>query len=360
MLLDAESLALVSRIDDVVDAVAGGPLEGHVQAELTECTVELATGVCADLDEARRELLELRRGLGDAIRPLGVRAGGAGTHPFSLPEQQRITRKDRYRWLIEQLQYVAREEIVFGMHVHVAVPDTATAIGVLEGLVIELPVLLALSANSPFWRGDVSGLASSRTAVFAGFPRSGLPPRFSSYDDYLETVDWLEATGTIADYTRLWWDVRPHPRLGTIELRVCDVQFDADYALGIAAYVQALVASLLDELAQGRTPVTYHRQLVAENKWLAARYGLDAPLIDLATGRRATLAAGQLARRRLRQLTPYAKELGSADALAEIDRVLSLGTGAMRQLRVYNANRDMLEVMRELADLTEVAVRREA
>jgi carboxylate-amine ligase len=354
MLLDADSLALVSRIDDVLAAVAGTPLEGRVMPELMECTVEVATGVCATIDDARRDLLSIRRELGSVLRSLGLRLGGSGTHPFSIPEQQRIASRDRYRWLVEQLQYVAREELVFGMHVHVAVPDAETAIRVMEGVLVELPVLLALSANSPFWRGEPSGLASTRTAVFAGFPRSGLPPRFTSYDDYAETVSWLEATGAIADYTHLWWDVRPHPRLGTLELRVCDVQFDVDYALALAAYVQALVAQLIDEIGSGRAPATYHRLLVGENKWLAARHGLDAPLIDLAAGRRVTLQAGQLARRRLRQLAPYARELGCLEALEPIERILDWGTGATRQLRVYNANRDILEVLGEVADVSEV------
>ena len=155
----------------------------------------------------------------------------------------------------------------------------------MEGVLIELPVLLALSTNSPFWRGNLTGLASTRTAVFASFPRSGLPPRFDSYEDYADTIGWMEATGAIGDYTHIWWDVRPHPNLGTLELRVMDVQFDLDSTLALAAYVQSLVAALIDEIEQGNRPPSYHRQLIAENKWNAARHGLEAPLMDLAAGR---------------------------------------------------------------------------
>jgi carboxylate-amine ligase len=241
------------------------------------------------------------------------------------------------------------------MHVHVGVPDANTCIQVMEGVLIELPVLVALSCNSPFWRGTPSGLASTRHAVFAGFPRSGLPPRFESYDDYASMVSWMETTGVIGDYTHLWWDVRPHPRLGTIELRVPDCQFDLEYTLALVAYVQSLVAEILDECQKGKPPVVYHRALTAENKWLAARYGVDAPLMDLAGGRRVKLTAAQLARRRLRQLAPYAKELGCDDALGGIERILTDGTGAQRQLRVYNANHDLVEMMRELSDVTERA-----
>jgi carboxylate-amine ligase len=353
MLVSSEDYSLVSEIEVVLEQVKDGSLADRVHPELTESTAEIATGICISVDDALRELTELRQGLAATLHPLGMRLGATGTHPFSLAEDQRISRHDRYRQLVEQLQYVARRELVFGMHIHVAVPDPDTCMKVMEGVLIELPILLALSCNSPFWRGEVTGLNSMRTAVFAGFPRSGLPPRFDSYDDYAEAVGWLEGTGAIADYTRLWWDVRPHPRLGTIEVRVMDVQFDLEYAMALTAYVQALVAQLIDEIDHGNPPTPFHRLLVAENKWLAARYGLDAPLIDLATGRKATMTAAQLAKRRLRQLSPYAKDLGCLDALKGIERILSWGTGSTRQMRVYNANHDLVEVLREVCELTE-------
>jgi carboxylate-amine ligase len=354
MLVSGEDYGLRSEIDTVLERLDGGTLADRVHPELTECTVEIATGVCSSVDDALRELTEIRRGIAATVAPLGMRVGATGTHPFSLAEDQRISRGDRYRQLVEQLQYVARRELVFGMHVHVAVPDPQLCMQVMEGVLIELPILLALSANSPFWRGEVTGLESTRTAVFASFPRSGLPPRFDSYDDYAEVVGWLEGSGAIADYTRLWWDVRPHPRFGTLEVRVMDVQFDLEYAMALVAYVQSLVAELIDEVENGDPPTPYNRVLVAENKWLAARYGLDAPLIDLATGRKVTMTAGQLAKRRLRQLAPYAKDLGCLDALKGIERMLSWGTGSGRQMRVYNANRDLVEVLHEVCDLTEV------
>jgi carboxylate-amine ligase len=354
MLCDAETLELSQRIEDVLAAIEGQDWAGRVMPELFASTAEAATGVCATIDDARRDLERLRKGLASHLQPLGLRLASAGTHPYSRSEKQRVTPRERYRALVEQLQYVARRELVFGMHIHVGVPDPEAAIQVLEGVLIELPVLLALSVNSPFWRGHASGLMSTRTAVFAGFPRSGLPPRFRSYEDYAETVGWMEQTGAIDDYTHLWWDVRPHPRLGTIELRVPDVQFDLDYTLALAAYVQSHVASLLDEISQGRPPTPYHRQLVAENKWLAARHGLDAPLLDLASGQRMRVTAGDLARRRLTQLKPFARDLGCADALGGIEKILANGTGATRQIRVYNANQDLHEMFYELCGVTEL------
>jgi carboxylate-amine ligase len=355
MLLDAKTLELGGTIDDVLAALPDQPWAKRVMPELFESTAEVATGVCEDIDDARRDLTAIRRGLADALEPLGLRLGASSTHPFSLSENQRITPRDRYRNLLEQLQYVARRELVFGMHVHVAVPDPETSMKVMEGVLIELPVLLALSANSPFWRGNLTGLASTRTAVFASFPRSGLPPKFDSYDDYVDTIGWMESTGAIGDYTHIWWDVRPHPRLGTLELRVMDVQFDLDSTLALAAYVQALVAQLIDDIEKGEPTPSYHRQLIAENKWNAARHGLEAPLMDLAAGRRIRVPAATLARRRMKQLRPYAKELGCWDALSQgIESILERGTGATRQTRVWRANEDLHEMLSELADLTEL------
>jgi carboxylate-amine ligase len=350
MILDARTLELTSKIEQVLSAVADQSFSKRVMPELTESTVEIATDVCRTIDDAHRDLADIRRTLWRQLEPLNLQFASAGTHPFSKSEDQRITSRDRYRELVDQLQYLARREIVFGMHIHVAVPDPDTAIHVMEGVLIELPVLLALSCNSPFWRGKATGIASTRTAVFAGFPRSGLPPRFRSYEDYAESVHFMEETGVIKDYTRLWWDVRPHPRLGTIEVRVCDAQFDLGYTLALAAYVQALVAEVLAEVEAGNPPTSYHRMLVAENKWLAARYGLDAELMDLCNGSRERITVRNLVRRRLPQLEPHARELGCWDALQGVERIIADGTGAARQLRVYNANQDLYELMGELAE----------
>ena len=352
MLLDATTLELTSRIKHVQEAVSDEPWSGRVMQELTESCVEVATDVCRTIDDVHRDLAQIRGGLWRRLEPLGMQFASAGTHPFSKSEDQRISSHDRYRELVDQLQYLARREIVFGMHIHVAIPDADTAIQVMEGVLVELPVLLALSCNSPFWRGKPTGIASTRTAVFAGFPRSGLPPRFRSYEDYAESVHYMERTGVIRDYTRLWWDVRPHPRLGTLEVRVCDAQFDLGYAVALAAFVQALVKEILEEIDRGRTPTSYHRMLVAENMWLAARYGLDAELMDLCSGGTERMSVRSLVRRRLPLLEPHARDLGCWDALQGVERIMADGTGATRQLRVYNANQDLLELMTELAEFS--------
>src|SRR5690348_1607930 len=349
MLVDPVSWDLVSGVEPLLDRAADSEFADRLKPELMQCVLESGTVVCENVPAAEADLRHIRAYVAEHAREQGMRLAASGTHPFSLYENQKITARDRYRALVEMLQYVARRELVFGMHVHVAVPTPEACLAVMEGVLIELPVLLALSANSPFWRGERTGLASTRAQIFASFPRSGLPPRFESYQDYADAVGFMEATGAIADYTHLWWDVRPHPRFGTLEIRVMDVQTRVEDTVALAAYVQCLVKHLVDQLESGRPVLSYHRMLLSENKWLAARYGLEAPLMDLAAGRRVKLPARTLARRRLRELKPIARELGCQDALARIEWILDNGTGADRQLQVWNANRDLVEVADEIA-----------
>src|SRR5881397_2387658 len=207
------------------------------------------------------ELRTLRTYVTSIAHDQGLRVGSAGTHPFSLFERQRITARDRYRQLIDQMQYVARRELIFGLHVHVAVDDPEKAIQVVNGLLVQLPQLLALSASSPFWRGEPTGLSSSRQMVFAAFPRSGPPPRFNDYADYAEVVGQLEKTGCIADYTHIWWDIRLHPRLGTVEVRICDSVSRVEHAVALAAYCQALVKMYCERFDRAEEILSYHRIL---------------------------------------------------------------------------------------------------
>jgi carboxylate-amine ligase len=353
MLLDARSYDLVQHIDTVLAAVHGHPLESQINAELMQSVLEIATPVCRTAGDVHRELTDLRELVAGVARENGMRLGSAGTHPFSLFERQRITARDRYRALVDQLQYIARRELIFGMHVHVAVDDPDKAIKIIGGLLPHLAPLLALSASSPFWRGEPTGLSSSRQMVFAAFPRSGPPPRFRDYADYAEVVGQLERTGCIADYTHIWWDVRPHPRLGTIEIRVCDAVTRLEDAVAIAAYCQAVVKQLSERFDAGEEIPSYHRILTSENKWLAARYGLEAPVMDLTTGRRNRVPVAQLVRRTLRDIEPHARELGSERELEGIQALLERGNGADRQLRIFNANRDIVEVVEEIANATE-------
>jgi glutamate---cysteine ligase / carboxylate-amine ligase len=356
MLLDPQSFDLVHHVDTMLTAVQNGEFLERIGPELMQSVLEISTPVCHTAGDVDRELRRLRTYVTELARAEELRVGSAGTHPFSLFERQRITARDRYRNLVDQLQYVARRELIFGLHVHVAVDDCEKAIQVMSALLVHLPDLLALSANSPFWRGEATGLSSSRQMVFAAFPRSGPPPRFRDYSDYAEVVGQLEKTGCIADYTHIWWDIRPHPRFGTIEVRVMDAVSRVEDTVALAAYIQSLVKLYSDRYTVGQELPSYHRILTTENKWLAARYGLEAPLMDLSTGRRNRVPVAQLIRRTLRELEPHARELGSDRELEGIREILAKGNGADHQRRIFNANRDIVEVTREVSEATEAAV----
>jgi glutamate---cysteine ligase / carboxylate-amine ligase len=356
MLLDPQSFDLVQHVDTVLTAVENGEFTERIGPELMQSVVEISTPVCRTAGDVDAELRRLRSYVTEIARGQDLRVGSAGTHPFSLFERQRITARDRYRNLVDQLQYVARRELIFGLHIHVAVDGPEKAIHVTSALLLHLSELLALSANSPFWRGEATGLSSSRQMVFAAFPRSGPPPRFRDYADYAEVVGQLEKTGCIADYTHIWWDIRLHPRFGTIEVRVMDAISRVEDTTALAAYVQGLVKLYSDRYESGGELPSYHRILTTENKWLAARYGLEAPVMDLVTGRRNRVPVAQLVRRALREIEPHARELGSERELEGVRDILDRGNGADRQLRVFNANRDIVEVVSEIADATEAAL----
>ena len=355
MLLDPETWDLVQHIDSVLAAVADGEFQQRIYPELMQSVIEITTPVCRSAAEVEEQLRRLRRYVGKIAAEEGCRFASAGTHPFSLFERQRITAKDRYRALVDQLQYIARRELIFGMHIHVAVDDPEKAIQVSNGLVLHLPEFLALSASSPFWRGEPTGLSSSRQMVFSAFPRSGVPPRFDNYEAFADVVGYLERTGCIADYTHIWWDIRPHARFGTVELRICDAITRVEDVVAIAAYYQSLVKMLCEHVETTGTAPSFHRILTTENKWLAARHGLQAPVMDLVTGRRNRVPVSQLIRRTVRDLEPHARDLGCERELEGISEIIARGNGAEAQLRVWNANRDIVEVAQELSAATEVA-----
>lgn len=351
MLLDPETFDLAQRVDSVL-AGAGGELAGHVAPELMASSIGVATSACANAAELAGELRRLRAALAAVAGERELRLGVAGTHPFSLFERQRITPRERYRALVEQFQYIARRELVFGLTVSVAVPTPELAIAVADGLAVELPALLALSASSPFWRGEVTGLASSRRMVISALPRSGPMPSFASYEEYAEVVGRLEGTGCIADPSEIWWDVGPSPARGTVEIRVCDAVTSADDAVALAAYCQAAAKAIVETADAGREIPSFHHVLTSENLWLAARHGLAASVIDLPSGQRNRVPLARLVRSSLDRLAGHARELGSDRELAGIRDILARGNGTDRQLRAFATTRDVLEVAREIADTT--------
>src|SRR5680860_387678 len=231
-------------------------------------------------------------------------------------EDQRIVSRPRYRDLISGLQFVARQELIFGIHVHVAVDDPDKAIHVTNGIRVHLPLLLALSANSPFWRAQRTGLLSARTPIFRAFPRVGIPPRYDDWEDWVRRIDFMQQSKTINDYTYLWYDVRPHPRFGTVEVRVMDSQTRLEHTLGLAALVQAMAKELGEHFEAGKQLSHYPFEMLDENKWLSARHGLDGELVVLPSRDRVPTKA--LARRLVDRLRGHAEDLGSGDELAAV------------------------------------------
>jgi glutamate---cysteine ligase / carboxylate-amine ligase len=350
MILDEETLDLSNSIETVLAALP--PVEGEpqVKEELMESVVELMTTPCGSMTEVGEQLRGLRRTVQATARECGLAIGSAGTHPFALWEEQRIVARPRYRQLVSALRWVARQEVIFGVHVHVGIDDPEKAIHVANGMRVHVPLLLALSANSPFWRADETGLVSTRTPVFRAFPRVGIPPRYEDWEDYERRVEFMVGSKVIEDYTYLWYDVRPHPRLGTVEVRVMDAQTRVEHTLGLAALVQSLVKELCEHFDAGRQLSSYPYEMLDENKFIAARHGLDGELVDLPKEERVSTRA--LARRVLDRTREHAEELGSAGELAAVEDLLEQGNGATRQTVVFQANHDLREVVREVVDKT--------
>jgi glutamate---cysteine ligase / carboxylate-amine ligase len=350
MIVDDETLDLSNSIERLLADLNEIPKEGEVKPELMEGVCEIATTPVENTIQAGDQLRSLRRTVNQVANQHGLAIGSAGTHPFALWEDQRIVARPRYRDLISGLQFVARQEIIFGIHVHVGVDDPDKAIHVTNGMRVHAPLLLALSANSPFWRGDNTGLDSTRTPVFRAFPRVGIPPRYDDFADWARRIEFMMQSKVIGDYTYLWYDVRPHPNFGTVEVRVMDSQTRVEHTLALAALVQAMVKELCEHYDEGGQLSRYPYEMLDENKWLAARHGLDAQLVDLPKKDRVPVP--ELTRRLMERLRPHAEQLGSEADFDCLEEILDRGNGASRQEVVYEANHDLREVVREILDAT--------
>jgi glutamate---cysteine ligase / carboxylate-amine ligase len=346
MILDSESHALANAIESLLEESS----EGEIKPELMESVLEIATRPARNTADAGRQLRALRRQVSETAARKGLCIGSAGTHPFAMWEDQRIVARPRYRDLISALRFVARQEIIFGLHVHVGLDDPDKAMHVVNGMRVHVPVLLALSANSPFWRGDPTGLASTRMPIFRTFPRVGIPPYYRDWNDYQRRISFMVDSGVIEDYTYLWYDVRPHPNFGTVEIRAMDAQTRVEHTLALAALIQAMVRELAEHYESGGKLTHYPHEMLDENKWLAARHGLDGELVDLPA--QEMVATKQLARRLYDRLAEHAQDLGSGGDLEGVLDILDRGNGAARQQVVYEANHDLREVMREIVDAT--------
>jgi carboxylate-amine ligase len=348
MILDGESLELVNAIESLLEPAR----TGEIKPELMESVLEISTEPCPNTAQAGDQLRALRSQVIQTAASKGLAIGAAGTHPFAMWEDQRIVARPRYRDLVSALRFVARQELIFGVHVHVGVDDPDKAIHVANGMRVHMPVLLGLSANSPFWRADATGLASTRTPIFRAFPRVGIPPTYKNWEDYERRIDFMVKARVIEDYTYLWYDVRPHPNFGTVEIRVMDSQTRVEHTLGLAALVQGLVKELCEHFDAGKRLSRYPFEMLDENKWLAARHGLEGELVDLPHNERVSTRA--LAQRLVERMRPHCQELGSADDLEAVEDLLERGNGAGRQVVVYEANHDLREVTAEIVGASAV------
>src|SRR5919198_2850040 len=307
MIVDASSMELVSAIEEMIEAIPS-ETEGDVKPELMQSVLEISTKICRNAGEAAGQLEDLRRRVRETAAQKGLTICSAATHPFARWEEQRIVERPRYHEIVDALRFVARQELLFGLHVHVGIDGPEKAIHVANGIRVHLPILLALSSNSPFWRGAPTGLMSTRTPIFKTFPRVGVPPRYESWADYQGRGEFMVDAKVVEDYTYFWWDVRPHPNLGTVEVRVCDAQTRLEYTVALAALVQTMAKELVEHYEAGYELGTYPQEMLEENKWLAARYGMAGELIDLPQSAR--VGAAELARRLVERLRPHARELG--------------------------------------------------
>jgi carboxylate-amine ligase len=346
MLVDARDLGLAPAVERVLEASSGA----HGKRELYQCQIEVATPPCATAEEAFDRLATLRGELVADAHAVGARIAAAGTHPFSLAEDQAVTAQARYLGILDALRYPARSTVVFGMHVHVAIGGADKAMHVMESLVADVPLLLALSASSPFSRGVDSGLASARLVIGSSVPHTGTPPAFASFDEFSEVLARLGRARALPDASYLWWDVRPHPRLGTVELRMLDVQPRVRDAAALAGLVQALVRGYGRAFDRGARITPANRLVADANRWLAIRHGLDASL--LVTGADEPVPARELVTRMLERAAPDLKAVGADWIAPRIVAITARGASSNRQRAWRAAGASLLDIVRRIADET--------
>jgi carboxylate-amine ligase len=349
--IDPETRDLRSHIESEILEKGKMILAERVKPEMHQSVIEIGTGVCKTVKDAKTEIISIRRSILQLARQNGLRLAAAGAHPFAHWNKQEIYPDDRYHTIVEDMKMVARANLIFGLHVHIGVEDRETAIQIMNGARYFLPHILALSTNSPFWESVDSGFKSYRCKVFERFPRTNIPDLYGSWSEFENYVNLLIRTNCIDNAKKIWWDIRPHPYFPTLEFRVCDVPMRVDETIAIAALCQAVIAKLF-RLHQGNQSFRhYSRALLMENKWRAARYGLDGKLIDF--GKQTEVPVRHLIEEILDFVDDVVDELGSRDELGYIQTILREGTGADRQLRVFAETGDLKQVVDYMIAQTE-------
>jgi carboxylate-amine ligase len=311
-----------------------------------QSVVELGTEICRDVADARRQVVRLRRELAMLAARDGLLVASAGTHPFSHWMDQLITSGERYATVVNDLQQIARANLIFGLHVHIGIPDREEAIQLMNQARYFLPHIYALSVNSPFWLGQNTGFKAYRHNIFERFPRTGIPDVFESLSEYEEYLELLVTTNCIDNAKKIWWDIRLHPFFDTLEFRICDAQSGVEDTLALAAMMQAVIFKLHKLLLQNTSFRIYRRRVIDENRWRASRYGLDGKLIDF--GRKCEVETRSLIHEILEFISAEVDELGSLREIGHIERILHGGTGADRQLAVWERTQDMKAVVDQI------------
>ena len=328
--------------------------EDFVKPEMHQSVVEVGTGVCKNIKEAKEHVRKLRREMVTLARRNGLRLAAAATHPFSDWREQDIYPDERYHTIVEDMQLVARANLIFGLHVHIGVEDRETAIHLMNAARYFVPHMLALSTNSPFWLGMNTGLKSYRCKVFDKFPRTNIPDYFPSWGEYENFIQLLVKTHCIDNAKKIWWDIRPHPYFNTLEFRVCDLPMRLDETAALAALIQATVAKLYKLYSANQGFRLYRRALLMENKWRAARYGIEGQLIDF--GKQTEVPFRNLAEEYLQFIDDVVDELDCREETNYLRRILSEGTGADRQLRVFQETQDLKRVVDYIIEETEAGL----
>jgi len=352
--IDPETRDLRSHIGSEILPKAKRALHESVKPEMHQAVIEVGTKVCHDIKEAREDIRSLRQQMISLAGENGLLLAAASTHPFADWKVQEIYPDERYARVVEDMQLIARANLVFGLHVHVGIEDRNAAIHIMNSMRYFLPHILALSTNSPFWMGMQTGFKSYRCKVFERFPRTGIPDTFSNWSDYETFVDLLVRTNCIDNGKKIWWDIRPHPFFNTLEVRVCDIPMRLDETVAIAALIQATMAMLYKLHASNKSYRIYGRALISENKFRASRYGLDGNLIDF--GKEQEVPVRDLMLEYLELIDDVVDELGSREEINYIHQMLEMGTGADRQLKVYQETGDLKKVVDYIVSETQVGV----
>ena len=342
MVLDPETRELKSHEQKIVHE-GQKVIKDKVKAEMHQAVVEVGTDICADADEAWQDVAALRKTISEIAGGLGFAMGAAGTHPFSHWESQLITDHIRYNELVNELQEAARSNLIFGLHVHVGMENREMANHIANSTRYFLPHIYALSTNSPFWEGRLTGYKSFRTKVFDKFPRTGIPEAFDSIEAYENYVKLLVKTNCIDNAKKIWWDLRVHPFFNTVEFRICDIPLTVDETITIATLFQAVCARIYLLRSKNLNFIQYSRALLNENKWRASRYGIDGRMIDF--GKEEEVNTRALIYELLDFIDPVIDHLGSRHRLAHIHKILENGTGADRQLKIFDESKNLVSVV---------------